>query len=140
MKLVGRIVFGVFKGHDVPAESHAVRELPQHRALELERDNWHSYNNRAAVFVGLGQYELAISDVNAGLEIAPQSGTLQTTRDVIETPLALDGIAMRFSDTAGLRGEGADVVAGTPEEFSALLRREIDKWARVAKAAGIVPE
>ena len=45
----------------------------------------------------LAQRELAI--------VSPVAGT---TRDVIETPLALDGIAMRFSDTAGIRGDSAD--------------------------------
>lgn len=39
-----------------------------------------------------------------------------------------------------LAADGAEVVAGTPEDFAALLRSEIGKWARVAKAAGIVPE
>ena len=53
------------------------------KALELDRTNWRTYNNRAAVFVGLKQYELAMTDVNAGLEIAPQSGTLQKSREVI---------------------------------------------------------
>lgn len=43
-------------------------------------------------------------------ELAIVSPVAGTTRDVIETPLALDGIAMRFSDTAGIRGEGADVI------------------------------
>ena len=41
-------------------------------------------------------------------ELAIVSPVAGTTRDVIETPLALDGIAMRFSDTAGIRREGAD--------------------------------
>lgn len=53
------------------------------KALELDRTNWRTYNNRAAVFVGLEQYELAMTDVNAGLEIAPQSGTLQKSREVV---------------------------------------------------------
>ena len=53
------------------------------RALELDRSNWRTYNNRAAVFVGLKQYDLAMTDVNAGLEIAPQSGTLQKSREVV---------------------------------------------------------
>jgi tripartite-type tricarboxylate transporter receptor subunit TctC len=39
-----------------------------------------------------------------------------------------------------LAADGADVAAGTPDEFAALLRREIEKWARVARAAGIAPE
>jgi tetratricopeptide (TPR) repeat protein len=53
------------------------------KALELDRTNWRTYNNRAAVFVGLQQYELAMTDVNAGLELAPQSGTLQKSREVV---------------------------------------------------------
>lgn len=54
---------------------------------------------KSTLINALAQRELAI--------VSPIAGT---TRDVIETPLALDGIAMRFSDTAGLRGEGADVI------------------------------
>lgn len=54
---------------------------------------------KSTLINALAQRELAI--------VSPIAGT---TRDVIETPLALDGIAMRFSDTAGIRGEGADVV------------------------------
>ncbi len=44
------------------------------QALELDRNNWRTYNNRAAVFVGLKQFDLAMTDVNAGLELAPQFG------------------------------------------------------------------
>jgi len=36
--------------------------------------------------------------------------------------------------------EGAEVVAGTPEEFGAYVRAEAAKWAKVVKAAGIKPE
>jgi len=39
-----------------------------------------------------------------------------------------------------LAADGAEVVAGTPEEFGSLLRVEMEKWARVARAAGIAPE
>jgi tetratricopeptide (TPR) repeat protein len=53
------------------------------RALELDRTNWRTYNNRAAVFVGLKQFELAMTDVNAGLELAPQSATLRKSREVV---------------------------------------------------------
>jgi tRNA modification GTPase len=54
---------------------------------------------KSTLINALAQRELAI--------VSPVAGT---TRDVIETPLALDGIAMRFSDTAGIRDEGADVI------------------------------
>ena len=54
---------------------------------------------KSTLINALVQRELAI--------VSPIAGT---TRDVIETPLALDGIAMRFSDTAGIRMESADDV------------------------------
>lgn len=54
---------------------------------------------KSTLINALAQRELAI--------VSPVAGT---TRDVIETPLALDGIAMRFSDTAGIRAESADDV------------------------------
>src|SRR3546814_20271747 len=54
---------------------------------------------KSSLINALVQRELAI--------VSPVAGT---TRDVIETSLALDGIAMRFSDTAGLRGDGAGAI------------------------------
>ena len=36
-----------------------------------------------------------------------------------------------------LAREGVDVVAGSPEEFGAFFRNEIEKWAKVIKQAGI---
>jgi tetratricopeptide (TPR) repeat protein len=53
------------------------------KALELNRNNWRTYNNRAAVFVGLKQFDLAMTDVNAGLELAPDSATLLKSREVV---------------------------------------------------------
>lgn len=41
---------------------------------------------------------------------------------------------------ARLANDGAEVIAGTPEEFGAYIRAETEKWAKVAKAAGIKPE
>ena len=35
---------------------------------------------------------------------------------------------------------GMEALPGTPEEFSALIRSEIAKWAKVVRAAGIKPE
>lgn len=53
------------------------------RALELDRTNWRTYNNRAAVFVGLKMFDLAMTDVNSGLELAPNSTTLKKSREVV---------------------------------------------------------
>ena len=34
-------------------------------------------------------------------------------------------------------GEGGDIVANTPEEFGAFIRKEIPKWSKVVKDAGV---
>ena len=39
-----------------------------------------------------------------------------------------------------LEGDGADIVGGTPEQFGTVLKAEIAKWTKVAKAAGIKAE
>jgi tripartite-type tricarboxylate transporter receptor subunit TctC len=36
--------------------------------------------------------------------------------------------------------EGMDVVAGTPQDFAAVLRADTEKWAKIVRAAGIQPE
>jgi len=36
-----------------------------------------------------------------------------------------------------LQAEGAEPVGGTPEEFGALIRAEIEKWGKVIRAAGL---
>ena len=38
-----------------------------------------------------------------------------------------------------LRTEGADVVAGSPEQFGAFLKSEVERWGPVVRAAGIKP-
>ena len=67
------------------AALHRFREALKHcnRSLELDRNNWRTYNNRAAVFTGLRQYELAIVDVNKGLALAPDSDTLRKSLEVV---------------------------------------------------------
>jgi tripartite-type tricarboxylate transporter receptor subunit TctC len=39
-----------------------------------------------------------------------------------------------------LEGDGADVVGNTPEQFGVVLKAEIAKWTKVARAAGIKAE
>jgi tetratricopeptide (TPR) repeat protein len=53
------------------------------RSLELDRHNWRTYNNRAAVFVGLKLYDLAVTDVNSGLALDPDSKTLHKSLEVV---------------------------------------------------------
>jgi tripartite-type tricarboxylate transporter receptor subunit TctC len=64
-----------------------------------------------------------------------------TPREIIERLQREVSSTLRQPEIkARLAADGAEVVAGTPEAFAALLRSEIDKWARVAKAAGITAE
>lgn len=74
---------------------------------------------KSTLINALAQRELAI--------VSPVAGT---TRDVIETPLALDGIAMRFSDTAGLRAESADDIEmiGIDRAKAAVAAADILLW------------
>jgi tRNA modification GTPase len=81
---------------------------------------------KSTLINALAQRELAI--------VSPVAGT---TRDVIETSLALDGIAMRFSDTAGLRGEGVDVIEaiGIDRAKAAVAAADILLWLGPPKDA-----
>jgi len=81
---------------------------------------------KSTLINALAQRELAI--------VSPVAGT---TRDVIETPLALDGIAMRFSDTAGLRCEGADAIEaiGIDRARAAVEAADILLWLGLPKEA-----
>ena len=64
-----------------------------------------------------------------------------TRREIIDRLQREVTAILRAPEVKGrLAADGAEVVAGTPEEFGRLLKSEVDKWARVAKAAGIVPE
>jgi tetratricopeptide (TPR) repeat protein len=53
-------------------------------AIELDHSNWHSLNNRAAVHVGQGRYDLALADLRTGLELVPQSTMLHKSLAVVE--------------------------------------------------------
>ncbi len=70
-------------------------------------------------------------------ELAIVSPVAGTTRDVIETALALDGIAMRFSDTAGLRAESADAIEmiGIDRAKAAVAAADILLWLGPPKEA-----
>lgn len=86
--------------------------------LAVELGEWLA--RPAAEVIGEGLSVVIAGPPNAGKstlinalakrELAIVSPVAGTTRDVIETALALDGIAMRFSDTAGLRAESVDAI------------------------------
>jgi tripartite-type tricarboxylate transporter receptor subunit TctC len=64
-----------------------------------------------------------------------------TPKDILARLHKESVAVLRSPDVAArLASDGAEVVAGSPEEFGAFLRAETQKWARVVKAAGIKPE
>jgi tetratricopeptide (TPR) repeat protein len=64
-------------------------------ALAIDNANWRTFNNRAAVMVGKGDYDLAITDIRSGLEIAPNSSTLLTSLRIIQQNKRLAGARSR---------------------------------------------
>lgn len=54
------------------------------KALALDTTNWRTYNNRAAVHTGLGLYDLALGDLEAGFALAPESGTLRKSLQIVQ--------------------------------------------------------
>ena len=64
-----------------------------------------------------------------------------TPREII-TMLNREMVAiLRVPDTMErLMSDGSEIVAGTPEEFGALIKSEAEKWANVLKTAGLKPE
>ena len=64
-----------------------------------------------------------------------------TPRDII---LRLNSEAVRGMQTSETRDalakQGFDVVANSPEEFARWIRAESDKWARVIRASGAIPD
>ncbi len=53
-------------------------------AVDLDNTNWRAFNNRAAIYVAKGLYDLAIRDIEAGLTLAPNSRTLQESMRVAQ--------------------------------------------------------
>jgi len=119
-------------------ESAAHRVVAGMAALAEELGEWLA--RPAAEVIAEGLSVVIAGPPNAGKstlinalvqrELAIVSPVAGTTRDVIETPLALDGIAMRFSDTAGLRGEGAEAIEaiGIDRAKAAVAAADILLW------------
>ena len=66
-------------------------------AVELDPANWRAFNNRAAVFAGKQQFDLAVNDIRAGLEIAPNSRTLLESLRIVQQNKRLMGSRSRTS-------------------------------------------
>jgi tRNA modification GTPase len=79
---------------------------------------------KSTLLNALAQREAAI--------VSPFAGT---TRDIVEVPLALDGIAMRFADTAGLREDTDDSIEsiGVNRAGQAIAAADILLWLGAAE-------
>ena len=53
------------------------------QSIQMDSSNWRAYNNRAAVYVAKGLYDLAIHDIETGLALAPNSAILQESMRVV---------------------------------------------------------
>jgi len=76
--------------------------------------------------------------VSSGFALFAPAGTPRPIVDRVHSALvkALNDPAVKRS----LAEQGAEVVAGTPEQHDAFNKAEIAKWIKVARAAGIEPE
>ncbi|HEY6864495.1 MAG TPA: tripartite tricarboxylate transporter substrate binding protein [Burkholderiales bacterium] len=64
-----------------------------------------------------------------------------TPREIVQRLYTEIAKSLRAGDVRErLAADGAEPVGSTPEQFAAFIRAEIDKWAKLAKAAGIKPE
>lgn len=74
----------------------------------------------------------------AGFDTSPWTGVAAPPKELIAR--LNQEIARGYSAPdvrERLQREGNDVVLNTPEQFDAFFRGEMDKWAKVIKAAGI---
>jgi tripartite-type tricarboxylate transporter receptor subunit TctC len=82
-----------------------------------------------------------VADTLPGFEASSWYGISapgSTPRDIIARLNQEIGKVINAADVREqLAHEGAEVIGGTPERYGAFYRAEIDKWAKVIKAAGI---
>ena len=135
----GESIIAVASGHVATTVSSMLGTMPQVRAGRLR-----------ALGVTSAKRVPSAPDVPAIAETVPGYESLQwygllapaaTSKDILAR-LHKEAVAvLRMPDVSSrLVNDGAEVVAGTPEEFAAFIKAETLKWAKVAKAAGIQPE
>jgi tripartite-type tricarboxylate transporter receptor subunit TctC len=85
-----------------------------------------------------------IADSIPGYECAAYFGLLGPAKLPREILAKLHASAAKAANSpelkARLEPDGSRVVAGTPEEFSAFLVADVEKWKRVVKATGATPD
>ena len=86
----------------------------------------------------------AISEVLPGYEVLGWNGIVApagTPSQVIDLLHAEIVKSLKLPDMVSLFDKnGVDTVGNTPQQFAAIIKADIEKWARVLKDAGIKPE
>ena len=79
-----------------------------------------------------------------GFESSQWFGILAPARTPRAIVDRLNGAIAKSSGAPDMKArfaaEAVEVMNSTPEEFSAVIKRELEQWAKVIKAAGIVPQ
>lgn len=80
----------------------------------------------------------------AGYDASTWGGILApagTPKDAVAKLNAAVNAALKADDVrTRLVGAGIEIQGGTPEQFGAVIRNEVEKWGRIVKEAGIQPE
>jgi tripartite-type tricarboxylate transporter receptor subunit TctC len=80
----------------------------------------------------------------AGYDASTWGGILapaKTPKDVVTKLNTAMNAALKLDDVrARLTGAGIQIQGGTPEQFAAVIKSEVDKWGKVVKEANIQPE
>jgi tripartite-type tricarboxylate transporter receptor subunit TctC len=64
-----------------------------------------------------------------------------TPKDIVAKLNVAINDALKLNDVrTRLSGAGIEIQSGTPEQFSNVIKQEIDKWEKIVKEAGIQPE
>ena len=98
--------------------------------------------NRSSAFPDIPA--VAESPGFAGYEATTWGGILApagTPRDIVLKLNVAINDALKMDDVrTRLSGAGIEIQSGTPEHFGNVIKSEVDKWGRITKEAGIVPE
>jgi tetratricopeptide (TPR) repeat protein len=60
-------------------------------ALALDTSNWRTYNNRAAIYIEQGLFELGLQDLKSGLALAPEAPLLHESMRILERNRRISG-------------------------------------------------